>query len=68
MLISERQISATSQALRSIEESYEFLESEELEIFSFHINAAIRAVASLTRPYELDEMFDKMFGQFCLGK
>jgi tRNA modification GTPase len=68
MLISERQISATSEALRSIEESYEPLESEELEIFSFHINQAIRAMASLTRPYELDEMFDKMFGQFCLGK
>lgn len=68
MLISERQISATSDALRSIEESYEPLESEELEIFSFHINRAIRAMASLTRPYELDEMFDKMFGQFCLGK
>lgn len=68
MLISERQISATSEALRSIEESYEPLASEELEIFSFHINQAIRAMASLTRPYELDEMFDKMFGQFCLGK
>ncbi|MCK9372771.1 MAG: tRNA uridine-5-carboxymethylaminomethyl(34) synthesis GTPase MnmE [Sulfuricurvum sp.] len=68
MLISERQISATTQALCSIQESYEPLESEELEIFSFHINQAIRAMASLTRPYELDEMFDKMFGQFCLGK
>ncbi|HEX5330896.1 tRNA uridine-5-carboxymethylaminomethyl(34) synthesis GTPase MnmE [Sulfuricurvum sp.] len=68
MLISQRQISATESAVRSIDEAYEPLHDGELEFFSFHINAAIRAVASISRPYELDEMFDKMFGQFCLGK
>jgi len=68
MLISQRQISATSDTLRAIEEAYEPLQSGELEFFSFHINQAIRSLSSITRPYELDEMFDKMFGQFCLGK
>jgi tRNA modification GTPase len=68
MLISQRQISATESAVRSIDEAYEPLHDGELEFFSFHINAAIRAVASISRPYELDEMFDRMFGQFCLGK
>ncbi|MDP2076733.1 MAG: tRNA uridine-5-carboxymethylaminomethyl(34) synthesis GTPase MnmE [Sulfuricurvum sp.] len=68
MLISERQITATVQALSAIEDAHEPLQSGELEFFSFHINQAIRSIASLTRPYELDEMFDKMFGQFCLGK
>ena len=68
MLISERQITATVQAVSAIEDAHEPLQSGELEFFSFHINQAIRSIASLTRPYELDEMFDKMFGQFCLGK
>ncbi|MDQ1298405.1 MAG: tRNA modification GTPase, partial [Campylobacterota bacterium] len=68
MLISQRQINATEQTLRAIKEAHEPLQSGELEFFSFHINQAIRSIASLTRPYELDEMFDKMFGQFCLGK
>jgi len=68
MLISERQIRATEQALEAIRDAREPLYDGELELFSFHINAAIRAVASISRPYELDEMFDKMFGQFCLGK
>lgn len=68
MLISQRQISATENAVRAIEEAHEPLRDGELEFFSFHINAAIRSVASISRPYELDEMFDKMFGQFCLGK
>ncbi|MDP3465635.1 MAG: tRNA uridine-5-carboxymethylaminomethyl(34) synthesis GTPase MnmE [Sulfuricurvum sp.] len=68
MLISQRQISATSDTLVAIDEAYEPLQSGELEFFSFHINQAIRSLSSITRPYELDEMFDKMFGQFCLGK
>jgi len=68
MLISQRQITATEGAVRSIDEAYEPLRDGELEFFSFHINAAIRYVASISRPYELDEMFDRMFGQFCLGK
>lgn len=68
MLISQRQISAVSEALAAIDDAYEPLHDGELEFFSFYINRAIRSVASLSRPYELDEMFDKMFGQFCLGK
>jgi tRNA modification GTPase len=68
MLISQRQISATENAVHSIDEAYEPLRDGELEFFSFHINAAIRSISSISRPYELDEMFDKMFGQFCLGK
>ncbi len=68
MLISARQISATEKALRAIDESYVPLHDGELEFFSFHINAAIRDISSISRPYELDEMFDRMFGQFCLGK
>jgi tRNA modification GTPase len=68
MLISQRQIGATVETVHSIDESYEPLRDGELEFFSFHINQAIRHISSISRPYELDEMFDKMFGQFCLGK
>ncbi len=68
MLISQRQIGATADTIREIDASYEPLRDGELEFFSFHINQAIRHISSISRPYELDEMFDKMFGQFCLGK
>ena len=68
MLISERQISAVKETMQNIEEAYEPLEDQELEIFSFHLNEAIKAMASITRPFENDEMLDKMFGSFCLGK
>ena len=68
MLISQRQISAVQNTLTNIEEAFLPLEDQELEIFSFHLNEAVKEMASITRPFENDEMLDKMFGSFCLGK
>ncbi|OHE20181.1 MAG: tRNA uridine-5-carboxymethylaminomethyl(34) synthesis GTPase MnmE, partial [Sulfurimonas sp. RIFOXYD2_FULL_37_8] len=68
MLISQRQISAVENTLQNIEESFEPLRDQELEIFSFHLNEAVKEIASITRPFENDEMLEKMFGSFCLGK
>ena len=68
MLISLRQSEAVKKALSAITESKEPLVDGELEIFSFHVIEAINAMSSITRPFETDEMLDKMFGSFCLGK
>jgi len=68
MLISSRQISAVEETMKNIEESFIPLEDQELEIFSFHLNEAVKEMAGITRPFENDEMLDKMFGSFCLGK
>lgn len=68
MLISQRQISAVENTLQNIEDAFIPLQDQELEIFSFHLNEAVKAMASITRPFENDEMLDKMFGSFCLGK
>lgn len=68
MLISARQINAVKKALNEIEDAKTPLQSQELEIFSFHMNMAINEISSITRPYEHSEMLDKMFGNFCLGK
>lgn len=68
MLISRRQITAVRDAVTAIREAALPLDDGELELFSFHINTAITALASITRPFEHDEMLDKMFGEFCLGK
>ena len=68
LLISKRQIDAVQNALSSIEEALTPLKMGELEIFAYHINDAIKAIASITRPMESAELLDKMFGEFCLGK
>ena len=54
--------------MQNIDEAGEPLASQELEIFSFHLNEAVKEMASITRPFENDEMLEKMFGSFCLGK
>jgi tRNA modification GTPase len=68
LLISTRQIDAVKNALLAIHEAKEPLYDQELELFSFNLNMAISEISSITRPYENDEMLDKMFGSFCLGK
>ncbi|MFA5454605.1 MAG: tRNA uridine-5-carboxymethylaminomethyl(34) synthesis GTPase MnmE [Sulfurimonas sp.] len=68
MLISQRQISAVENTLKLIDEALSPLRDQELEIFSFCLNEAVKEMASITRPFENDEMLDKMFGSFCLGK
>ena len=68
MLISSRQIEAVKGALFEINEAIEPLGDQDLEIFSFHMNRAIHAMASITRAFDNEEMLDKMFGSFCLGK
>jgi len=68
MLISQRQISAVENTMKNIDEAFEPLKDQELEIFSFCLNEAVKEMASITRPFENDEMLDKMFGSFCLGK
>lgn len=68
MLTSLRQIEAVKKAYENIEQSVEFLNFGQLELFAFHINVAIESISSITSAYERDEILDKMFGSFCLGK
>ncbi len=68
MLISARQIEAVSQAKISILEAKTPLMDGELEFFSYHLQEAIKSISSISKPYDNEEILDKMFGEFCLGK
>ena len=68
MLISARQIEAVQKARISILEAKEPLLSGELEFFSYHLQEAVKAISSISKPYDNEEVLDKMFGEFCLGK
>jgi len=68
ILISARQISAIKNALKEIESANEFLDTGELELFSYNIQNAIREISEITKKFDYDEMLDKMFGSFCVGK
>jgi len=68
MLISSRQMVAVEQTKTAIMEAKEPLLNGELEFFSYHIQDAVRALSSISKPYDSEEILDKMFGEFCLGK
>jgi len=68
MLISTRQIEAVEKTRKSILEAKIPLLSGELEFFSYHLQDAITALSSISKPYDSEEILDKMFGEFCLGK
>jgi len=68
MLTSLRQKDAVKHAYEAIEGSIQRLSEGELELFAFHINEAIEAISSITTLFERDEILEKMFGSFCVGK
>ncbi|RRS31427.1 MAG: tRNA modification GTPase TrmE [Epsilonproteobacteria bacterium (ex Lamellibrachia satsuma)] len=68
MLISARQIEAVTKARSAIKEAKIPLLDGELEFFSYHLQEAVKAISSISKPYDSEEILDKMFGEFCLGK
>jgi len=68
MLISARQIEAVNKAKNSIVEARQPLLDGELEFFSYHLQEAVKSISSISKPYDSEEILDKMFGEFCLGK
>ena len=68
LLISEYQFQAVQTCINALRDSIVPLREGELELFSFHLNDALKAIASITKPYEYTQMLDVMFGDFCLGK
>ncbi len=68
MLISARQIEAVTKTKEAILEAKSPLLEGELEFFSYHLQEAVKQLSSISKPYDNEEILDKMFGEFCLGK
>jgi len=68
ILISSRQIASVKKALEAIKSAKEPLVNNQLEFFSYEINNSIEALNEITRPYRHEELLDKIFSEFCLGK
>ncbi|MDD3342433.1 MAG: tRNA uridine-5-carboxymethylaminomethyl(34) synthesis GTPase MnmE [Sulfurospirillaceae bacterium] len=68
MLTSSRQLDAVYRAYINTQDASELLSEGQLELFAYHINVAIESISSITSAFERDEILDKMFSNFCLGK
>lgn len=66
ILGSVRQMECVEGAINALQAAEQNI--SDFEIFGLHINDAIKWLESLTKPYDYDEMLDKMFSAFCLGK
>ena len=68
LLVSQYQFQAIQECIQALYDSKLPLANGELELFSFHINEALKALASITKPYEYSQMLHVMFNDFCLCK
>ncbi len=68
MLISNRQVEVVEKAYQAIINSFDLIENQELELFSYNVQEAILNISQITKPYQHDEVLDKMFSSFCVGK
>ncbi len=68
LLTSKRQMIAVKSTYEEIISSKDVLDDGELELFAFHLNEAIITITKITKNFDRDEILDKMFGSFCLGK
>ena len=61
-------IKACEEASDAIQRASQLLSEQNLELFAFECNEAIRQIAKFTHEFQSDEVLDEMFGNFCLGK
>ncbi len=68
LLTSKRQMLAVKSSFEEMELSKKVLSEGELELFAFHLNETLHYISAITKNFDRDEILDKMFGSFCLGK
>lgn len=68
LLSSNRQIQACQNSATAIKNASLKLNENELEIFAFEINKALKELGKITAPPLHSEILDAMFSSFCLGK
>lgn len=62
------QLESIKASIASLELASQRLLAGELELFAYHIKDALESIGQITSPYTNDEMLDRMFSEFCLGK
>lgn len=61
-------INACEKASEAIQRASDLLNEQNLELFAFECNEAIKHIAQFTKNFQREEILDEMFGNFCLGK
>lgn len=62
------QLQSLKASIANLDLAMQKLHTSELELFAYHIKDTLESIGQITSPYTNEEMLDKMFSQFCLGK
>ena len=62
------QLQSLKASIANLDLALQRLHTSELELFAYHIKDTLESIGQITSPYTNEEMLDKMFSQFCLGK
>jgi len=67
-LLSLRQEEAIKGALRHLEKAADQIDTQPLELVSLELHGAWQKLGEITGDTVSDELLDRIFSQFCLGK
>lgn len=68
ILSASYQLESLKASIANLDLALQRLHTSELELFAYHIKDTLESIGQITSPYTNEEMLDKMFSQFCLGK
>lgn len=68
VLTSKRQLESANKGLSALQNAAALLNEGELELFAFEVNSALDAIKSIGMPSTNEDVLDKVFSTFCLGK
>ena len=68
VLTNNTQITLLKDSLNHLKEAVNLLKNGNLELSSLELTNALKLIGNITKPYNVEDMLDSMFSQFCVGK
>ncbi len=68
ILTSITQSTLLESAQNNLYEASNFLQNGLIELASYELTQSLNNIAQMTKPYNIEEVLDSMFSQFCVGK
>ena len=68
VLTNATQSNLLESAYKNLSIAKELLMNGSLELASFELHQSLQSLGSMTKPYNVEDMLDSMFSQFCVGK
>ncbi len=68
VLTNNTQITLLKDSLNHLKEAINLLKNGNLELSSLELTNALKLIGNITKPYNVEDMLDSMFSQFCVGK